>query len=66
MCYIRHLFGQLGTDIDGESVNDNSGRSVAFNAAGNRIIMVLTEITVVLLTPVMLECMIGMEVLGHK
>ena len=37
--YTPPLFGQLGTDIDGESVNDNSGRSVAFNAAGNRIII---------------------------
>ena len=39
MLYTPPLFGQLGTDIDGESVNDNSGRSVAFNAAGNRIII---------------------------
>ena len=40
--YTPPLFGQLGTDIDDESVNDNSGRSVAFNAA-NRIIIGANE-----------------------
>ena len=32
-------WNQVGADIDGENVGDNSGRSVATNAAGDRVII---------------------------
>ena len=36
-CYLLHAQTQLGSDIDGEDVNDYSGRSVSINSAGDRV-----------------------------
>ena len=36
-CYLLHAQTQLGSDIDGEAVDDYSGRSVSINSAGDRV-----------------------------
>lgn len=33
------IWSQLGTDINGEAVDDNSGGSVSMNAAGDRVVI---------------------------
>ena len=35
--YANNAWTQLGSDIDGEAVNDRSGRTVSINAAGDRV-----------------------------
>jgi hypothetical protein len=35
--YANNAWAQLGSDIDGETVNDRSGRTISMNAAGDRV-----------------------------
>jgi hypothetical protein len=35
--YTNNAWAQLGSDIDGETVNDRSGRTISMNAAGDRV-----------------------------
>ena len=35
--YSNSSWTQLGSDIDGEAANDNSGKSVSMNSAGDRV-----------------------------
>ena len=36
-CYLLHAQTQLGSDIDGEAADDQSGWSVSMNSAGDRV-----------------------------
>jgi len=36
-CYLLHAQTQLGSDIDGEAEDDDSGSSVSMNSAGDRV-----------------------------